>query len=331
MSDTATAEATTAFTQPIKAAAQPWGHWLHDLPARTAFRLTRSPPVSRFLSSRYDRARSRYRAKLPSLSGIDLSVAEALHRDGFCMTSLEALHLPDGEKMLQSAQDLVRHFAEEAKCQAARGKDFLLVSGDAITQHPLLFTWGLSDRLLDIAESYLEMPVAYDGLQIAYTVADGREVSTRRWHRDWEDRRMLKVAIYLNNVDLEGGPMEAIIGPPRSDEEPFEYALYSDDDITRLMGTSNRVACTGSVGTVILIDTARHYHRGRPAIRSDRGAIFYSYVAYRPRHPFFCERSGLSRAQTMRLSQQLTGRQRQAALWRRRLPALIRLIPSARV
>jgi hypothetical protein len=49
------------------------------------------------------------------------------------------------------------------------------------------------------------LPVAYDGASVNYTVADGREVSTRRWHRDWEDRRMLKVAVCLNDVGHGGG------------------------------------------------------------------------------------------------------------------------------
>ena len=49
----------------------------------------------------------------------------------------------------------------------------------AIMAHPQIYQWGLHGRLLDIAENYLGVPVGYDGLNIFFTKADGRENGPR--------------------------------------------------------------------------------------------------------------------------------------------------------
>ncbi len=286
------------------------------------------------LASGYRRAVASHRRMLPALSPADRAIVEALERDGIYISSLDCLGLPDSREAVRIGQTLAAEFGADAHRQAAGGIEFNMVPPERIVINPRIFAWGLSDRLLDIAEAYLGVPAAYDGMQIIYTVADGREISTRRWHRDWEDRKMLKVAIYLNDVDAEGGPFEAVKGPRRLEGDEFSYDLMTDDDLRRMFGEefADRVtSCTGRTGTVIFVDTARQYHRGRPATGTDRAAIFYSYFAKRPRHPFFCERSGLSRQQIERLSRHLNPRQRAAALWRRSLPVWLRLIPSARV
>lgn len=311
-----------------------WAYWLRDFPARTAFKVTRIGPVSRMLASGYRRALANHRRMVPTLSPADQEIVDTLERDGIYISSLDCLGLPDSREAVRIGQALSIEFSAEAHQQAINGVEFNMVPPERIVVNPRIFAWGLSDRLLDIAEAYLGVPAAYDGMQIIYTVADGREISTRRWHRDWEDRRMLKIAIYLNDVDEDGGPFEAVKGPRRADDDEFDYGLMSDEDLRGMFGEGfdDRVtSCTGRTGTVLFVDTARQYHRGRPATGADRAAIFYSYFAKRPRHPFFCERSGLSRTQIERLSRHLNPRQRAAALWRRGLPIWLRMIPSARV
>lgn len=169
---------------------------------------------------------------------------------------------------------------------------------------------------------------------INYTVADGREISTRKWHRDWEDRRMLKVAVYLHSVDRAGGPFQMIRRHDlmQNDSDGFVYESADDAEIEQRLGAdfaTDVVSCEGPGGTVIFTDTARFFHRGKPATERDRATIFYSYFARRPRHPFLCERSGMARRDIARLARDLPERQRAAALWRRQLPIALRLIPPA--
>lgn len=308
--------------------------WLNDLPARTALKLFNRPRVRTILGHLHNRALRNHRPTLPQLHGLDAEIVTTLERDGVYITSLEALGLTGYDDAIRIATDLAESFGVEAHKKAANGEVFTIVPSTQIASHPGIYHLGLQDRLLDIAENYIGLPPAYDGVTINYTIADGREISTRKWHRDWEDRRMLKVAIYLNDVDETSGPFQLIRrhDTMQSDAAGFNYELADDAALKKRLGSNyvdDIVSCCGPAGTVIFADTARFFHRGKPATSRDRMAIFYSYFAHRPRHPFLCERTGMSRSDVSRLAKPLSPRQQSAALWRKRLSLALRLIPPA--
>lgn len=310
--------------------------WLHDLPARSALKLCNQRHVRAWLGKGHERALARHNPSLPLLSSADQEIVAAIERDGAYVTTLDALALCDSAEIMQVGGDLAARFAAEARARAAGGQEFIYVPSLMLLDAPVLFGWGLQDRLLDIAEAYLGLPPAYDGVCLNYTVADGREISTRKWHRDWEDRRMLKVAVYLHDVDEQGGPFQVIRrhDSAQHDRNGFNYDLADDAALAKRLGTDFMQAvlsCAGPRGTVIFTDTARFFHRGIPAVARDRAAIFYSYFAQRPRHPFLCERSGMPRAAIRQLADAMPDRQRDAALWQQRLPLPLRVIPPARL
>lgn len=308
--------------------------WLRDLPARTALKLCNQRHIRTMLGRRHDHALSRHGRKLPKLGAFDATIVDALNRDGIFMTSIDKLGMPDTLSIISTGNRLADSFATEARERAAGGAQFIIVPPEELVRNPEIFLWGLQDRLLDIAETYIGLPPAYDGVAVNYTVADGREISTRKWHRDWEDRRMLKVAVYLHDVDEAGGPFQMIRrhDSMQSDVDGFDYGLADDRELERRLGPTfaqDVVSCEGPGGTVIFTDTARFFHRGKPATARDRAAIFYSYFANRPRHPFLCERTGMKRSDIAQLSHGLPPRQRDAALWRQRLSPALRIIPPA--
>jgi len=286
---------------------------VRSFPANTAHRIISIPAIQQRLEKEYHDTLSVHASALPDLTGLDARICEGLRQDGIFVTSLEALGMPGSEEMFETARQMTADYAPEAHRRAGAGEKYLMFPSARVMMQPVLFTWGLADRLLNIAESYLGLPPAYDGMALVYSVADGKEEATRRWHRDREDRRMVRVAIYLNDVDADGGPFEL--------DRRGRDALRADDP-----GAVR--SCPGPAGTVIFADTARCLHRGKPAAR-DRMAIFYSYFSRRPRNSFYCERSGLSRAQISALTRALPARQVESALWHRGLPRLLRVIPSA--
>ena len=286
------------------------------LPVRAADKISALGPVARRLDARYRRALALHQSARPSLAGLDYEICEGLQNQGLFVTSLEALNLAMSAEIMAAGQKLAQSFASEARTRSASGETFLMVSPNATLTQPGLFAWGLQDRLLDIVEAYLGLPIAYDGMAIIYTTANGNEEATRRWHRDREDRRMVKIIIYLNDVVAgEGGPYQL---------DPASDAAGSAAD-----RHASIVTCEGKAGTVIFTDTARFLHRGEPASKTDRAAIFYSYFSQKPRSPYFCERSGLSRKQIAALAAGLSARQRASILWREHLPWPLRFLPSA--
>jgi len=307
---------------------------IRNLPSELALKVINIPFVERLLRARYERAIAAHRESVKALSAADAAIVAALKRDGVCLTSLVALSIPGTDEMFASDCEVGNRCASDKQSGAYQGWETVMASAAEIVSHPAIFTWGLQQRLLDIVEAYLELPVAYDGLNFFYTIADGQQVGTRKWHRDREDRRMVKIAVYCNDVDDGGGPLQVLRrGVISSDlEGSFRYPVLSQEGLVELLGRSPTddevITCKGPSGTVIFCDTARQYHRGKPASTSDRCAIFYNYFARKPRHPFFCDRSGLSRAQIGGLVADLSPAQRACALWVENLPTCARLVPK---
>ena len=307
-----------------------------DNPARLAFALSNIPVVRRRLAHRYQSALAQHRPALPTLHGIDRAIVEGLERDGVFVTSLDALGIDGSGEMLRAATAIARDCADGARRAARAGREFICAPAATTVANPVLFHWGLDARMLDIAEAYVGLPVAYDGMTLIYTVADGTALGPRQWHRDREDRKMIKVAVYCSDVTERGGPFELIGRVDRSQgiDDRYEYEFGTADVLTRRLGPDYEnaiVSCTGPAGTVVFADTARYFHRGAPAHDKDRAALYYGYFAVRTRHPYFCERSGLSRREIAGLVTEMSPRQRAAACWQSALPPLLRMIPPAPV
>lgn len=304
-----------------------------NIPSDLMQRAVALPRVKRWRDSRSAARTTLYRANVTP-GATARRIAAELEASGIVQLPLGSPDLPDFTPLLSVAQQMVADHAATLAATAER-QDFVLLPPAEMTRHSEIFRYGLDPALLEIVETYLGQPVAYDGVVIQYTPPDGRVAATRMWHRDREDRRMLKLAFYLNDVDENGGPFELLPlahidrGPHGDRADPFILDDL-DQDVLAASGLFNMaVSCTGPAGTAILADTARFFHRGRPATGRARGAIFYSYFAARPEHPFFCDRSGLTRSQVRSLVREMDGRQRAAALWHDRLPLGWRLVPSA--
>ena len=196
----------------------------------------------------------------------DARIVEDLKKSAVSVTSLEAIGLEGVDALLADANALVARHSPWTRSFQADGAD--------IIAHDEIIRWGLSDRLLDIAENYLCAPVGYDGINVFFTKADGMEVGTRRWHRDVEDRRMLKIALYLNDVDEDGGPLQVLRRrlPDHDLMVGGKFPIMHQGQLEKALGNSDPdrdvVTCTGKAGTLIFADTAAWYHRGKPAPRS---------------------------------------------------------------
>jgi hypothetical protein len=287
----------------------------------------------RVLFPRYQQWRDRHRAALPILEGTELAIVEQLEREGICITSLDVLQIPDSQQLLDAATPISKELAQLSRAPSHLGKHTLMATATQLLQHPEILRWGLSMQLLKIVESYLGLPVGYGGLSFYYSVADGRDAGPRIWHRDKEDWRMIKIAVYLNDVDEAGGPYQCVNAATNNlliSTLP-KYQGLTHAEMQELLDDSSDnwlISCIGKVGTVIFTDTSRCYHRGKPPIKTDRSAIFFHYFSYRPKNPFYCDRSPLSSRQIVELDRQLPPAQQGYLTWRDKYPLIGRYIPK---
>jgi hypothetical protein len=147
----------------------------------------------------------------------------------------------------------------------------------------------VNERLLAIVEDYICMPVDYRGVTVRRDIRGGQQLETRLWHRDYEDIRIVKIIVYLNDVDRGGGAYEFIprrllpiwrVGPLGQRVE--------DVDMERFVRQSFWQLCSGPRGTVVITDTCSVYHRGTIANKHDRLALFFCYNSRSPRSPQYC-------------------------------------------
>ncbi len=316
---------------------------LISLPAELALQLSNHPWFERtFFYPRYQAVRDRHRPQLPALTtAIDQKIVDTLMRDGVCRTSLEELNIPKTQEFLTAARAI---FAE-LEAISKPGQGTLNTNFHQLMTYPDLFLWGLSDRLLHIAENYLEVPIGYDTFTCTLSIKQSKEAGTRLWHIDHEDRRMIKLIVYLTDVDELSGPFQ-YIRPEISDQleanVPSKFDFLSQTELEKYLPRSATdpsqpvspedylMSYTGKAGTVLLADTARAYHRGKPPMATNRHAVFFGYLAARPRHPFRCGRSLLNRTQLHQLSKNLPATKQAAVNWQDSLPLIMKLIPRYR-
>jgi hypothetical protein len=311
-----------------------WLRRVRDAPARGAYRALNTPVLRTLSAKRHARLVDKHSLLIPTLTTLGAAIVDGLSRNGYFITKIDHLAGAGTPDLLERSRTLAGRYAEQAQRGALHGGNGNLIPPDAIYADQAIFHWGLNDPLLDIVEAYLKLPAAYDGVQFSYTVGGNTNVSTERWHRDWECRSVIKVAVYCNDIGADNGPFQLVSRDhsQRRDVKGYQYHLMDDDGLVATLGNDvmrDVVTCPGSAGTVVFADTGRYFHRGQAPRKDDRKILFYSYFARPPRHPFFCERSGLSRQQVASLAETLAPRPKAAALWRRDVPALLRMIPPA--
>jgi hypothetical protein len=109
-------------------------------------------------------------------------------------------------------------------------------------------------------------------------------IASQRWHRDPEEEHVVKVFLYLSNVDEDAGPFEYLKGSPPGNRFGHLWpwgdgkAKPTDEEMAAAAPGEERVAMTGSAGTMIFCDTSG-FHRGGFAKTTPRVLSIWSYVS----------------------------------------------------
>ena len=174
-------------------------------------------------------SRRRYGRARPALDAVQQRIVAQLREDGYATLPLAEL-VPETSVWEGLESDAERFVAEtEAGLESEReggaaalrrrpGKEFLVRKYSRDVELGLEDPWlrlGVNLRLLDIANSYLGMWSKLEYVDVWYTPPAGEEErrSSQRWHRDFNDRHLLKAFLYLVDVDEQTGPFEYV---PRS-------------------------------------------------------------------------------------------------------------------
>ncbi len=253
--------------------------------------------------------RNQHKNGLPLLHPFENSIVNGLNRDGGVITSLEKLYA----ESITSTFDIntARNMAANPKSSAERNKEYVLsASLEQLASAPHLIKWGLEERLLAIAQNYIGLPAAYRGLILRRDFADGKYIETRQWHRDAEDTRILKIIVYLNDVDENGGAFRFL---PKTHAPNKRIKLVNgrvpEHIMNKIVPRDKYVTCLGPTGTVIFTDTVNVWHHGCVPTNTDRLTAFFAYNSHLPLRPQYCQPLF---AKSYLDSEKLTGKQSSA-------------------
>ncbi|MBD2664459.1 hypothetical protein B6N60_00811 [Richelia sinica FACHB-800] len=250
--------------------------------------IAQHPLIKSYIDQNYQRKINQHSQNLPILNMESLKLIEKIQQDGVAITSLSELGIKDTEKMLVVAQKLAK---ELVQLEAESVQNYVIhASCEEMSRFPQIFLWGIDPKLLNIVENYLGLSVAYQGAYLRRDIANGLEIGSRLWHIDQEDRRVIKIIIYLDDVDEENGPFQYLpydISLKIAQTIKYTSGYLSDQTMQKLISPKSYHSCTGVGGTVIFAATSSIFHRGKPPINRDRLAIFYDYTSKSYKQRFY--------------------------------------------
>jgi hypothetical protein len=138
---------------------------------------------------------------------------------------------------------------------------------------------ALNNNVLDIANGYLRLSARLRYYNVWYTFATKTSArESQLWHFDREDNYILKVFLYLRDVDEGTGPFTYAPGTHRKginwNRQP-EYFLEdnvrrsTDDQMNAVIPREEWITATGKKGTIVFADT-RGFHKGGEARTHNR-------------------------------------------------------------
>ena len=223
-----------------------------------------------------------HRPHLPSIGPKHRRLVEELRESGICVTRWDQMGLPGVDELKPLLLDLADVLAD----RSPRGSHSVLLGRDEMLQDLALWRWGLQPQVLDLVENYLGVPVRYFGPLVHRECCDGRVVDTRQWHRDIEDRRLLKILVWLNDVDTEGGPFTFVTrGHSQKAARELHYVggFVSDERFAESVPRKSWRQATGPRWTAGIPDTAQIFHRAAPPTARDRFSVTFTWMT---RHPW---------------------------------------------
>jgi hypothetical protein len=228
-------------------------------------------------------SRQRYMRDRPSLDSTQRGVVDRLREEGFATLPFSEL-IPDPAVWSELEGDAARFVADteaglareseggDSTLRRRSGKEFVVRKYSSDVHLGLDDPWlrfGINSRVLEIANEYLEMWSKLEYVDVWYTppVDSGQRRSSQRWHRDFNDRHLLKAFVYLVEVDEQTGPFEYM---PRSAPGGELEALWPwrplgdnyppEDELAERIG-DRAVTFTAPKATLIFCNTSG-FHRG---------------------------------------------------------------------
>jgi len=233
----------------------------------------------RVLSNR--KSRSLFDTEPPVLDDVQQRIVSEVEAEGFSTVAFGELF--PGDELWQKIEAQRDGFVRATEADLAAGGDQVRVRegkefvvrlwsyGVELGPDDPWFRAASSRRMLDVANAYLRMWSKLEYLDVWYSVpqqASAERVSSQRWHRDYNDKHLLKAFLYLVDVDQEMGPFQYIPGSQPGGRygdawgwKPLGQNYPTEEELESRIPSSAAHSFTAPRATLIFCNTAG-FHRG---------------------------------------------------------------------
>jgi hypothetical protein len=232
----------------------------------------------RALSNR--KSRRRFAQTQPQLDETQQRILSEADAEGFSVVAFTDLFPEEHWRELEAMRDTFVASTEAdlsaggENVRVREGKEFVIrlhSYGVDIGLDDPWFRACASHRMLDVANAYLRMWSKLEYIDVWYSVpqpASAERISSQRWHRDYNDKHLLKAFLYLVDVDDEMGPFQYVPGSqpggPYADAWPWSplgQNYPTEEELEQKIPTSAVHTFTAPKATLIFCNTAG-FHRG---------------------------------------------------------------------
>lgn len=151
---------------------------------------------------------------------------------------------------------------------------------------------GTRPELLDLVNGFYGLAAKMLYFDVWNTVAPPERrppIASQRWHRDPEDRNILKAFLYFTDIDEGTGPFFYVPHSRRGEkygdvfplELPYRSKTYrypEEAELEKRIPPSEWAVCTCRAGTFLFVDTTG-FHRGGYATGSDRVVATWAFAS----------------------------------------------------
>jgi hypothetical protein len=241
----------------------------------------------RALSNR--RSRGLFEHAPPELDAIQRRIVSEVEREGYSLLTFHELFAE--EERWQALEEMRDRFVAETEADLAKGGEHVRVREGkefVVRLHSYGVTLALDDpwfgicasrRMLDVANAYLRMWSKLEYVDVWYSVpqrADAARVSSQLWHRDYNDKHLLKAFLYLVDVDEPMGPFQYVAGSQPGGQyagawawKPLGQNYPSEGQLEQRVPESAVQTFVGPQATLVFCNTSG-FHRGGFSTTSPR-------------------------------------------------------------
>ena len=234
-----------------------------------------------------------YRRIRKPMNSLSKRLLADLRRDGIVMTSVD--ELTGNGHLFQELETAVWKYESSLADQIDKARKNvnlpgqiksyrikLLGSRPSLDTGDIFVRFALQPEVMSIVNSYFGMLARLRAFNVWHNVPTNQPPrDSQLWHRDPEDRCVLKMFVFLHELDETSGPLSYVpgthaLGTVKADPESHvfkegrKYVKRSDDEqMNALVPQQKWITATGPKGTIVLVDT-RGYHKGGAVSEHDR-------------------------------------------------------------